>query len=169
VTAAFPVETLGAHHDRTVFCCGVDALDRHFRERVTQDVRRRATACYVVVDAAAGRVAGYHTLAASGVNLRDLPDNLARRLPRYPLVPVARLGRLAVDEAYRGRQLGAVLLWDAAMRAARSELGVFAVVVDAKDDRAAEFYVHHGFAAFGGSPHQLILSLMNFSGVKSGP
>jgi GNAT superfamily N-acetyltransferase len=168
VTAAFPVETLGPRHDRKVFCCGVDALDQYFRERVTQDVRRRVTACYVVVDAAAGRVAGYYTLAASGVNLSDLPENLARRLPRYPLVPVARLGRLAVDETYRGRQLGAVLLWDAATRAARSELGVFALVVDAKDDRAAGFYAHHGFAAFGGWPHQLILSLVNFPGVKSG-
>jgi hypothetical protein len=77
---------------------------------VTQDVRRRATACYVAADAATSRIAGYYTLAAGGVLLSDLPDALTKRLPRYPSVPVARLGRLAVDAAYRGRKLGAALL-----------------------------------------------------------
>lgn len=161
MTAPFPIETLGAHHDRKAFSCGVDALDRYFREQVTQDVRRRATACYVTIEAATGRVAGYYTLAAGGVPLSEMPEALAKRLPRYPSVPVARLGRLAVDTAYRGRQLGAMLLWDAALRSARSELGVFALVVDAKDDQAEAFYQHHGFALFGTVPRQLILSLTN--------
>ena len=67
-------------------------------------------------------------------------------------MPIARLGRLAVDSAYLGRQLGATLLWDAAMRAVRSEVAVFALAVDAKDDRAEAFYLHHGFTAFGSSP-----------------
>jgi ribosomal protein S18 acetylase RimI-like enzyme len=162
VTAPFPVETLGPHHDRKTFSSGVDALDRYFREQVTQDVRRRASACYVAVEAATGKIAGYYTLAASGVPLADMPAALVKRLPRYPSVPVARLGRLAVDAAYRGRQLGAMLLWDAAMRAARSEMAVFALVVDAKDDQAEAFYRHHDFVAFGSLPHQLIYPLANF-------
>lgn len=162
MTAPFPIETLGSHHDRKAFTSGVDALDRYFREQVTQDVRRRATTCYVAVEADTGRVVGYYTLAASGVPLSEMPEALAKRLPRYPSVPVARLGRLAVDRAYRGRQLGAMLLWDAAMRSARSELGVFALVVDAKDDQAEAFYQHHGFTLFGSLSRQLILSLVNF-------
>lgn len=161
MSAPFPIETLGAQHNRKPFSCGVDALDRYFREQVTQDVRRRATTCYVAVEAATGRVAGYYTLAAGGVPLNEMPEALAKRLPRYPSVPVARMGRLAVDAAYRGRQLGATLLWDAVMRSARSELGVFALVVDAKNEQAETFYQHHGFALFGAGPRQFILSLTN--------
>ncbi len=163
MTAPFPVEVLSPQHDRTAFSSGVVALDRYFREQVTQDARRRATACYVAVEAATGKLAGYYTLAASSVPLPEMPEALARRLPRYPLVPVARLGRLAVDAAYRGRQLGAMLLWDAAARAARSEMAVFALVVDAKDDQAAAFYRHHDFVAFGSLPRQFIYPLANFA------
>ncbi len=158
--AEFIVEALGPDHDRSGFSCGVEALDRYFREQVTQDVRRRATACYVAVAATGSkRIAGYYTLAASGIPLADLPAGLAKKLPRYPLVPVARLGRLAVDQAYRGRKLGGALLWDAIERSLRSEIAVFALVVDAKDDQAATFYRHHGFEPFGSQPRQLVLPL----------
>jgi ribosomal protein S18 acetylase RimI-like enzyme len=155
----FRVEILDSRHDRGSFRCGVDALDRYFRERVTQDIRRRATACYVAVEAVTGKVAGYYTLAAGGVALTDLPESMIQHLPRYPSVPVARLGRLAVDREYQGRRLEGGLLWDAKTRAARSEVAVFALVVDAKDERAEAFYRHHGFTAFGLPPWQLILPL----------
>jgi ribosomal protein S18 acetylase RimI-like enzyme len=160
------IEVLDTQHDRGSFSCGTEPLDRYFRQQVTQDVRRRATACYVAVDAANRQVAGYYTLAAGSIPLTDLPAPVSRRLPRYPSVPIARLGRLAVACAYRGRQLGAALLWDAAARAARAELAVFALVVDAKDERAAGFYRHHGFVPIGEGPRQLMLSLAH---VASGP
>jgi ribosomal protein S18 acetylase RimI-like enzyme len=159
VTAPFLIEALGPDHDRATFSCGVEALDRYFREQVTQDVRRRATACYIAIDAATSQVAGYYTLAAAGVLLADLPPALAKRLPRYPSVPVARLGRLAVDTAHRGRKLGGALLWDAVARSMRSEIAVFALVVDAKDEQAEAFYRHHGFVAFGSRAGQLVLPL----------
>jgi ribosomal protein S18 acetylase RimI-like enzyme len=166
VTPPFSIEILGPAHARADFSCGVEALDRYFREQVTQDVRRRTTACYVALDAATAKVAGYYTLAAAGVALADLPEQLTKRLPRYPSVPVARLGRLAVDQAYRGRQLGGSLLWDAAMRAVRSEIAVYALVVDAKDDQAVRFYLHHGFATFGSLPRQLVLPLSSLASLK---
>jgi ribosomal protein S18 acetylase RimI-like enzyme len=84
--------------------------------------------------------------------LNDMPQDIVERLPRYPAVPVARLGRLAVDQADQGRRLGSAMLWDAITRAARSEVAVFALAVDAKDERAAAFYRHHGFAPFGSAP-----------------
>lgn len=168
MTAPFPVEALGQHHNRKGFSCGVDPLDRYFREQVTQDIRRRATICYVAVEAATGKVAGYFTLAASSIPLNEMPEALVKKLPRYPSVPVARLGRLAVDTAYRGRQLGAMLLWDAATRAARSEMGVYALVVDAKDDQAEAFYLHHGFLTFGSMDRQLLFPLTNFGATVKG-
>ncbi len=163
MTARFPVEVLGAHN-RADFSSGAATLDRYFREQVTQDVRRRATSCYVAVEAATARVAGFYTLSAGGVPLDAVDSDTARRLPRYPSVPVARLGRLAVDLAFRGQGLGALLLWDAASRAARSEVMVFALVVDAKDDQAAAFYRHHGFIGFASLPRQFMLPLARIIG-----
>ncbi len=159
MTGAIVIEVLSATHDRTAFSCGVDALDRYFRTQVTQDVRRRVTGCYVARDTESHRIAGYYTLSAASVPLAEMPEALARRLPRYPVVPVARLGRLAVDESWRGRRLGGALLWDAALRARRSEIAVFGLVVDAKDDNADAFYRHHGFVSFGSLPRNLVLPL----------
>ena len=102
------------------FACGVEALDRYFREQVGQDIKRRATACYVAFDLATGKLAGYYTLSAAGVPLGELPESVVKKLPRYPSVPVARLGRLAVDMAYRGKGLGGALVWDAVSGSIRS-------------------------------------------------
>jgi ribosomal protein S18 acetylase RimI-like enzyme len=164
MAGTFRIEALAASHDRAGFSCGVDALDAYFHQQVTQDVRRRATACYVAIDTVGAMLAGYYTLAAAGVALADLPAAIAKRLPRYPSVPVARLGRLAVARAYRGRKLGSALLWDAVQRSVRSEIAVFALVVDAKDDQAEAFYEHHGFLRFGSRSRQLFLPL---TGLKS--
>lgn len=167
MTAAFRLEVLSAAHDRSTFASGDAALDRYFREQVTQDVRRRATACYVAVEATTSAVAGYYTLAASGVPLGEMPEALSKRLPRYPLVPVARLGRLAVATSHRGRRLGSALLANAALRAIGSEVAVFALAVDAKDEVAAAFYLHHGFIPYGSEARQMMLPLASFGKGRS--
>jgi len=156
---SFIIEPLGHSHDRAEFTCGVEALDRYFREQAGQDVRRRASACFVAREVATDRVAGFYTLAAGGILLAPMPVRLAKRLPRYPTVPVARLRRLAVALAYHGRKLGGALLWDAVQRAERSEVAVYALVVDARDGQAEHFYPHHGFVAFGGKSRVLMLPL----------
>ena len=153
----FRIEPLSSTHNRQAFSCGTEALDQYIKKQAGQDVRRRAAACFVAVDQEGGALAGYYTLSAGGVPLPDLPDELTKRLPRYPLVPVARLGRLAVDKAYQGQKLGAALLWDAATRAARSEVMAFALIVDAKDEKAEDFYLHHGFILL--QPRLLMLPL----------
>ena len=158
------IEPLARSHDRAGFCCGVEPLDRYLREQAGQDVKRRATACFVARESSGARILGYYTLSAGGVALSDLPEALARRLPRYPSVPVTRLGRLAVDREFRGQKLGAVLLWDAGSRSLRSELVAFAMVVDAKDDSAEAFYRHFGFVPLGQASSQLVLPLSTFAG-----
>ena len=159
MTARFRIEALASEHERAGFACGSDALDRYLQEQASQDMRRRTSVCYVAVDAQSGAVAGYYTLAASSVPLTELSGAMAKKLPRYPLVPVARLGRLAVSIAFQGQQLGAALLWDAGLRAIQSGMGVFALVVDAKDEAAAAFYKHHGFTAFSSKPLSLVLPI----------
>jgi len=146
--SAFFTEALVPDHDRSSFTCGVEPLDRYLQQQVTQDMRRRVAKCFVLTEQATGIVAGYYTLSGTSVFLADLPQAFAKRLPRYPSVPAALLGRLAIATAYRGRHLGAALLADAAERASRADLAVFAIVTDPKDDQARRFYMKHGFVEF---------------------
>jgi GNAT superfamily N-acetyltransferase len=166
VAGAFIIEALGSGHDRKGFSCGALALDEYFHKQVMQDIRRRATACFVAVETPSGRIAGYYALAAARIPLAEMPPELAKGLPPYPSVPVARLGRLAVDQTYRGRKLGGALLWDALQRSLRSEIAVFALVVDAKDDQAEAFYLHNGFVSFGSRPGPLVLPLTKLAAKK---
>ena len=155
----FLIEPLAPSHDRTEFTCGVDALDRYFRQQAGQDMRRRATACFVAREIATDRIAGFYTLAAGGILVGEIPAQLAKHLPRYPTVPIARLGRLAVALAFHGLKLGGALLWDAVERSSRSDVAVYALVVDAKDEQAESFYLHHGFVALPRASRTLILPL----------
>lgn len=159
MSGQFRIEALAPDHDRAGFACGSEPLDKYLREQATQDMRRRTSACYVAIDEKTNTVAGYYTLAAGSVPLTDLSESMAKKLPRYPLVPVARIGRLAVGVAFQKRQLGAALLWDAGLRTMQSGLGVFALVVDAKDETAAAFYTHHGFVQFSSNPLTFVLPI----------
>ncbi len=145
-------------HRRT-FSSGSAPLDRYFHQQVTQDVRRRVTACFVALEEPSHRIAGYYTLASASIVLADLPVDMAKRLPRYPSIPAVRLERLAVDQAFQGRGLGGVLLADAVARALRADIAAYALVVDAKDATAAAFYQHHGFMACASQPLTLFLPL----------
>lgn len=154
----FQVAPLDAIHDRTAFNSDSEPLNRYLREHVTQDVRRRVAACFVAL-AEGPRIAGYYTLASASLLLTDLPASIGKKLPRYPTIPAVRMGRLAVDQAFQGQGLGGALLADALDRAMRSEIAAYALMVDAKDETAAAFYRHHGFAVLPDSPLTLFLPL----------
>jgi GNAT superfamily N-acetyltransferase len=157
--ASFRIEPLSGDHDQSQFLSGSATLDRYFRKQASQDTKRRIATCFVAVGIETNSVAGYYTLSASGVSLNDLPPGLTKKLPRYPVVPAALLGRLAIDRSYQGKGLGGVLLGDALMRTARAELGVFAMVVDAKDEGAQRFYEHYGFTLLPGEMRRLCLPI----------
>lgn len=156
--APFLVRPLDADVDRAPFHCGSEPLDRYFREQVTQDVRRRVATCFVAL-AEKQRIAGFYTLASASLLLNDLPASMTKKLPRYPSVPAVRMGRLAVDQAFKGQGLGGALLADALERVARSDIAAFAMMVDAKDQSAVAFYRHHGFIALQESPLCLFLPM----------
>lgn len=160
--AKFRVAPLDAAHNRAEFSSGSEPLDRYFRQQVTQDIRRRVTACFVAI-AGKHRIAGYYTLAAASMLLTDLPQSIGKKLPRYPLVPAVRMGRLAVDQDFKRHGLGGALLADALSRASDSEIAAYALVVDAKDEGAAAFYQHHGFILLPNSPLTLFLPLATVS------
>ncbi len=161
------VEPLASHHDRASFSCGEPSLDRYIRRQASRDARRRVARVFVVSGGPNGRVAGYYTLSAASFERNDLPAEVERRLPHYP-VPAAVIGRLGVDLRSQGSGLGEILLLDAIRRVVRAgdTIGVYAVVVDALHDRASAFYERYGFLPFPSRPLRLYLPLRTFEQLK---
>ncbi len=152
------IEPLGKQHDRAGFTCGQPELDDWFRRRASQDERRNVARVFVAVDDALG-VIGFYSLGAFTLSLENLPEEIARKLPRYDAIPAALIGRLARDETVRRRGVGQLLLADAIRRILNvgETLAVFAIVVDAKNERAARFYEGFGFRPFPLQPKRLFL------------
>jgi GNAT superfamily N-acetyltransferase len=157
--AEFRIETLSVDHDRSQFLSGSEALDRYFRETASQDIKRRIATCFVAVSTENDDVAGYYTLTATSIALSAFSADIVKKLPRYPVVPAALLGRLAVARHHQGKGLGGVLLADALKRTSRADLGVFAMVVDAKDRAAQHFYEHFGFTLLPSGARRLCLPI----------
>lgn len=156
----FSIEALARHHDRLRFRCGSDALDGYLRRQASQDARRNVSRVFVAIPEELEEVAGFYTLSAGSVERETLPEDVMKRLPRYP-VPVALLGRLGVDRRRVGQGLGRALLVDALRRVhhASDSLAVYAMVVDAKDDRARAFYERFGFIVLPDSATRLFLPM----------
>ena len=136
------IEKLSPHHERRSFDCGVEELNSYLQRYSSQHERKGIGRTYVTTEEGDVRVLGYYTISSSAVAFDIVPDNL----PRHP-VPVALVGRLAVDHTARRRRLGETLLVHAlrsAQRAARI-VGIYAVVVDAMDESAKSFYMKYGF------------------------
>lgn len=166
MTGQFWIEPLG-NRDRSSFYCGVEPLDRYFQQQVTQDIRRRVSNCFVAVDDAQ-TIAGYYTFAAAGLALTELSPETAKRLPRYPLLPAALIGRLAIDQRFRRQGLGSALVADAGLRSLTADPAIFALVVDAKDQTAFSFYRHLGFQPFISRPNALFLPTATIAAAQSG-
>lgn len=154
---AYRIEPLADRHDRSAFESGVAPLDRYLAAQAGQDIRRRVATCFVAVEGDDPTVRGYYTLAATGIVLTELPQGIAKKLPRYPVVPATLLGRLATDHRWRGRGLGEFLLMDAFSRVLHSDIATFAFVVDAKDQAAQHFYKHYGFEVLSRNQGRLFL------------
>jgi GNAT superfamily N-acetyltransferase len=152
------VEFLDPQHDRSGFASGVGPLDRYFQTQAGQDARKKMAAPFVLV-LKDGSIAGYYTLSSTTVRLPDLPEATVRKLPRYPLIPATLLGRLALDQRYQGKGYGRFLLADARYRAVRSEIASFAVIVEAKDEGAKQFYKRESFLPFPDQPMKLFLPM----------
>jgi GNAT superfamily N-acetyltransferase len=155
------IEALGDRHDRSRFSCGVEPLDRYFRDRAGQDARRNIATPFVLIHRATQEACGFYTVANTAICLQELPLDVARRLPKYPFVPATLLGRLAVDTKHQGKGLGEFILLDALRRsrAASDQAASFAVVVDAKDEPATAFYRKYGFRALPAAPGRLFLPM----------
>jgi GNAT superfamily N-acetyltransferase len=155
------VEALGKRHERDGFSCGSEPLDRYLRQQARQDADKHVAAPFVLVEPPSAEVLGYYTLSASSVDVADIAAELAKKLPRYPRLPVTLIGRLAVHERLKARGCGAFLLMDALHRSLThaAEIAAMAVVVDAKDDAAADFYRHYDFRPLQRDARRMVLPM----------
>lgn len=155
------VIALQKEHERQNFICGSPALDRYLKNQARQDGDKRVAAVFALVKPPASKVLGYYTLSASTIHADEVPPEFARKVPRYPQLPVTLLGRLAIDQGLKGQGMGQFLLMDALHRTLQAAAGIaaMAVVVDAKDALAADFYQHFGFIPLNLSISRLFLPM----------
>lgn len=157
---SFFIEPLAAEHDRAAFSCGVEALDRYLQRQATQDAKKHVAVVFVLTPDGK-TIAGFYTLSQYTVELDAVPEEIAKKLPKYPLVPATLVGRLAVSVKYRGQRLGERLLMDALHRCLMGsrQLASAAVIVDAKDDVAVAFYKKYGFLELPQVVNRLLLPM----------
>jgi len=149
-------------HDRAAFSCEHERLNTYLRDQANQEIKKRVAAVYVLTPD--GRtVAGYYTLSQFSIDAGELPAQLAAKLhvPKYEKLPATLLGRLARSKEFEGAGIGELLLMGALKRALEHSRNIasFAVVVDAKDERARQFYLAYGFIEFPGHPNRLFLPM----------
>jgi len=155
------IRPLDSNHDRLGFHCGVASLDDYIYKQARQDVKRRISRVFVATTLEQPNcILGYYTLSTLSIELSQLPPALARKLPRHP-VPTALFGRLAVNQADQSHGVGKILLVDAIKRtlAVSNEIAIYAMVVNAIDEKAQHFYEQFGFTIFSSGNRRLFLPL----------
>jgi len=155
------IEPLSSAHDRTGFTSGAESLDRYIRKQASQDIKRRISRVFVATRTDdREKILGYYTLSAISMNLPQLPERVARKLPKHP-IPAALVGRLAVLTAAQGQGIGKMLLADAIKRtlSVSDHIGIYAMAVDAIDDSAKGFYQRFGFTVLSDERQRLFLPL----------
>lgn len=160
----YSIRPLDAGIETASFQCGSEPLNNYIRRYASQDVRKNVARVFVATPSTdSKKLSGFFTLSAGSVSCSSLPTPLARKLPRYP-VPVALIGRLAVDNESQGKGLGSILLADACLKISQASavLAVVGIIVDAKDEKAISFYKHFGFISLPGQPDRLLLPVSAF-------
>jgi GNAT superfamily N-acetyltransferase len=159
--ADWRVVPLQRDHDRANFGCGEPALDEYLARFARQNQESGVARTFVAVsEAEPTRILGYYSLAVGAIDKANLSPFAARRFPNFPL-PIARLARLAVDRSQQGQGLGEYLLLDGLSRCLRvaEDVGITAVVIDAKHERAKAFYARYEFDSLPDHPLTLWLPL----------
>ncbi len=148
-------------HIRSGFCCGKDSLDNYIQKQASQDLKRRVSTVFVLINEPEANILAYYTLCSYTIEIKDLDEAWAKRLPRYPLLPATLLGRLAVDNGQKGNGFGKLLLIDALKRSLDTSMQVasLAVIAQALDENALSFYLKYGFQQFRQAPLKLYLPM----------
>lgn len=153
-------------HNRAAFSCEQPSLDSYLKERANQEIEKQVAAVYVL-SSDGKTIVGYYTLSQYSIEAGEVPRELTQklRLPKYDRLPATLLGRLARDERYRGKGIGELLLMNALRRAFELSLHIasLAVVVDAIDEKAREFYRGYGFIDVPDHPNRLFIPMQTIA------
>lgn len=149
---------LTGSHDRQGFDCGRTELNDWLQRIARQHQHKGISKTFVAIrEEEPTIICGFYALAVTELDNSQIPEAHRRKLPHR--IPGIRLGRLAVDRRYQGKELGELLLADALTRARRiqQDAGVVGLFVDAMDEQAADFYLRLGFLPSPGNPFLLFL------------
>ncbi len=149
-------------YDRAGFDCGTPELNGYLQRQASQDEKKNVARVFVLTEEQK-HIVGYFTLSQSSVHLHTLPDDMKKKLPRYPSMPCSLLGRLAVSVNYKGQGYGRDLLYYAMKQTVKTgqEIASIGLVVDAKDEKAKVFYEKYSFIALTNDESRLILPIKN--------
>jgi GNAT superfamily N-acetyltransferase len=158
----FELVPLSKEHPVKQFDCGKAPLNEYLKRYALKNDKLSIGKTFLALErrVPAPAVAGFITLASAQIDAANFGESVSVKLPRYP-VPALRIARLAVDTRFQGRGAGAWLLKQAFLKALQIAdiAGLFAVLVDAKDEDAKRFYEKYGFSAFEKEPLTLFLTL----------
>jgi len=160
------IEKLQQLHAVQTFDCGNQDLNRFLQKYALPNQRSRASTTYVGL--ADQKVIGYYSLAVGSVEYEQAPARVTKGLAHHP-IPVMLLARLAVDQQWQAKGVGAGLLRDAMLRTLQASdiVGVRALLVHAKDDHAKLFYQHFDFIASPSDPLHLLILLKDVGKIVS--
>lgn len=140
------IEELSRKHNRKEFDCGVPALNQYLKKTARQHITKGISKTFVLIDVSApNKILGFFTLAFCEVQADDLPAKIAKKYPRR--VPAAKLARLAVSIEHQRQGLGSLMMVNAIERTIliSQNVGIIGFFVDAKDEKAKEYYQQFGF------------------------
>lgn len=157
--ASLKIEAISHQHLRDQFDCGQPPLNEYLLRYARQNDDNNIAKAFVAVDDE-NRVLGYYCISSASVEFEELPEEIAKGLPRYPM-PAALIGRLACAKSMQGKGLGARLLIDALQRinATSEQIGIKAVIVDAINQGAKKFYMRYGFMELRNQESKLFLPI----------
>lgn len=161
-------EPIRPDHDLALFDCGAEpSLNEWLKKRALANHSAGASRTYVVCDGS--RVVAYYCLASGAVRAAEAPGRVRRNMPDP--IPVVILGRLAVDRAWQGHQIGAAMLRDAALRtiSAARTIGIRAMLIHAISDSARAFYLRYGFVPSPADPMLLMATIQDLANAFNHP
>lgn len=152
-------------HIRSDFCCGKDSLDNYIRKQASQDLKRRVSTVFILIDAPQSKVLAYYTLSTYTIDITVLDPAFAKHLPRYQLLPATLLGYLAVDDRQKGKGFGELMLLDALKKAlnASTQVASLVMIAEALDENSVNFYLKYGFRQFKQDPMKLYLPMKSIA------
>jgi len=155
------IAALSREHDRSAFDCGVAELNAFLKATARQHGEKGLSRTFVLTESEKPAVIlGYFTLALCEMAAEDLPPSYVAIYPRHNL-PAVRLARLAISLRHQGKGYGTLLVAEAVHRTIliADQAGSVGLFVDAKNDRAGDFYKHFGFVSLPGQSKTLFLPL----------